>query len=370
MKLNIRTVAMAMAVALPLSASQALAATQIGDHLEFSAFGTLGTVQTDTNDAQFVRDGQSTGATESMDYNVDSYMGAQLTATATQWLSGTVQLVAAHRVEDNINIEVEWAFAKLAPLKGLQIRGGRMALPLFAVSDFRNVGYANTWVRPPDEVYGLALLRRLEGADVTYRLPLGSSSLIMSALKGKSYIETASLHIDVDNIEGLNVQWENDWLAVRAGRVEGDVRIGGSDPYTFSDIGFTVDRGNIVAQGEYVSRRSGSQAGMVDADGWYVLGGYRFDSVLPFVSYGHTEPKYKNSPVHLSGEQSTIALGVRWDAFNSAAFKFQVQRVDTNDTAGISFVAPAGVLPNGGGLAPVPLNKAVNVVSLALDFVF
>ncbi len=367
MKLNFRTVA--AATVLSLGAAQSLAATQIGEHLTFSGFGTLGVVHSDTDEGQFVRGRQLTGAADNdLEFNVDSNMGAQLTATATSWLSGTVQLLAAHRLEENIDIEAEWAFVKLAPLNGLEIRGGRMSLPTFAISDFRNVGYANTWIRPPDEVYALAILNRLEGADATYRLPIGSTSLTVSVLAGKSELETSFFKLDVDNVKGFNVLWETDWVSLRAGRVRGEPQLPGGDVYTFSGVGAIVDRDNIVAQAEYVTRRSENEPAGVDADGWYVLGGYRFGSILPYVMYGHTAPK-EAGPAHLSYDQSTIAAGVRWDAFKSAAFKFQVQHVDTNDTSGVSFVTPA-LPPPAPPAAFAPITDSVTVLSLALDFVF
>lgn len=359
MSLHFRTVA--AATALSLGASQAMAATQFGDHFTLSGFGTLGVVQTDSDAAQFIRDGQPTGATKDLDYNVDSNVGAQLTATATKWLSGTVQLMAAHRTEENISMEVEWAFAKLAPVKGLEIRAGRLEMPVFAISDFRNVGYANTWIRPPDEVYGLAMLRRLEGGDATYHLPIGSNSLSLSVLVGKSFVDAPNVGVktDVNDIRGANLQWESEWVTLRAGRIKGKVEILGGDNYTFTGFGAIVDRNNIIAQAEYVTRRSEKAPNIVDADGWYVLGGYRFNSLVPYMIYGHTKPKYDVAPAHISGDQTTIAAGVRWDAFKSAALKLQVERVDTNDTGGISFTPTF-----------MPLSRPVTVASLALDFVF
>ena len=374
MNCNFKSVA--LATALVFSASQASAATQLGEYVTFSGFGTLGLTQTSDDRVQFARDRQIPGATNSIDYNVDSNLGAQLTAAPTKWLSGTVQMLAMHRNVANISTEIEWAFVKAEPIKGLSIRAGRMALPMFAISDFRNVGYANTWVRPPDEVYGLALLRRLEGADATYRLPIGSTSLSLSVLGGKSsfYSSTTNLLTHLDKVKGANLQWESDWVTVRVGRVKGIVDLSASttglkeDPYTFSGIGAMVDHNNIVAQAEYVTRRSENNPTRIDANGWYVLGGYRFNAVLPYVSYASTRPVDSTPIFHYSGKQTTLAAGVRWDAFKSAAIKFQIQRVDAHDTTGLSFVLQGTTV--GRTTTYVPVTSPVNVASLNLDFVF
>lgn len=357
-------------------AAHASAAVEIGEGVTLSAFGTTGVVVTDNDDVEYVRDGQPSGATKDAEFKVDSNLGVQLNANPTPWLSGTVQLLTQQRFETNLDTEVEWAFIGLEPVDGLRIRLGRTALPMFMISDTRNVGFANTWIRPPDEVYGMALLHRLEGIDASYRFDLGASALTLTALGGKSEMHTRGVETDVEDVRGLTARWEVGPATFRAGHVEGDVKLrpfgvptGGTDPYAFSNLGVIYDQDNIVAQAEYVTRRSDSYAETADADGWYVLGGYRFGSVLPYAIYSTTEPTEGNLPGQLSGEQSTIAAGVRWDAFSAAALKFQLDYVDTNGTSGISFVTgPAANPVNSLDMAPV--TDDVLVASFSVDFVF
>jgi Gram-negative porin len=357
------------ASALMLVASHASASTALGDYFTFSGFGTLGYVQTDSTEAPYTIDREGGGATTHANLNVNSDLGLQLTAQPTRWLSGTVQLLTEERDQPNLSTEVEWAFVRVQPLDGLAIRAGRMALPMFMISDTRYVGYANNWVSPPDEVYGLALLDRMEGGDVSYRLPIKSTSVTVSVLDGKSFFYGPFGKVDVKDVKGANVQWEGDWMTLRAGRVKGVVELGNTqDNYTFSDIGAIIDHRNIVAQAEYVTRRSEVNPSLVNVNGWYVLGGYRLNQVLPYVRYGSTKPT-ETSPSHLSGEQSTIAAGVRWDAFKSAAIKLQLAHVDTHDTVGVSFITPTILGPVGPPISP-PVTKPVDVVSITIDFVF
>jgi hypothetical protein len=364
---------LALASVLMLGASRVCASTPLGDYVTFSGFGTLGMVQTDTDGAQFVRDREPAGATRHPSFNVDSDLGLQLTAQPTKWLSGTVQTLTEQRSDVNLSTEVEWAFIKVEPLDGLALRGGRMALPMFTISDTRYVGYANTWVRPPDEVYALALLDRFQGADASYRLPIGSTALSVSVLAGTSFFygTGSTAKENVGDLKGANAQWESEWVTLRAGRVRGEVAVGSSgDRYTFSDLGVLVDHSNIVAQAEYVMRRSESLPDLVNANGWYVLAGYRLKTVLPYAMYASTRP-LRDSPIHLSGEQSTLAAGVRWDAFKAAALKLQVQTVDTHGTEGVSFVTPSASAPAGPGPGPAqPVSRPVAVISVSVDVVF
>ena len=338
----------------------------------FSGFGTFGIVQTDTDDAQFVRDLQPKGATTHARFDVDSNIGLQLSARPTKWVSATVQLLGMQRSHRTTSLEVEWAYVLLEPVSGLSLRGGRMALPMFAISDFRNVGYANTWVRPPDEVYGLALLHQLEGGELTYRKAIRGTSLSVSVLLGQSFISVPDgIQVEVKNVKGVNALWETDWLTVRAGQVTGEAAFATlPDRYTFSDFSLSTDRNNVVAQVEYVTRRSKVASDAVSADGWYMMGGYRFGKLLPYIIYSKTTSDNPSFPFHLTGEQSTVAMGLRWDAFRSVAFKFQLERADTHGTSGISFVTPGIPGPPGAPPVSLPVANPVVIGSIAVDFVF
>ena len=180
---------LAIASAAAFTANSVFAATPVGDYLNVSGFGTLGAVQTSTNEAEFKQVNQSAGADKGGSAIVDSDFGMQLTATATPWLSATVQLLSIARGMPHLTNEFEWAYVKVKPMDGLTLRGGRMALPMFAISDSRNVGYANNWLRAPGEVYALALFSGLRGGDVTYTAPVGSTTLTASAMVGKTVVD-------------------------------------------------------------------------------------------------------------------------------------------------------------------------------------
>ncbi|GAB3275295.1 porin [Parahaliea aestuarii] len=364
------------ASALIHTATPAFAAVELGEHAMLSAFGTTGLVVTDNDDVEYVRDGQPSGATTDPEFKVDTNLGVQLNVNATDWLSGTVQLLTQQRSEMNLDTEVEWAFLAVEPLDGLRLRAGRTALPMFMISDTRNVGYANNWVRPPDEVYGMALLHRLDGIDLSYRWSLGAGSLTLTALAGESEMNTSGIEAEAKDVRGLTARWEGQVLTLRAGHVESEVELepfgipgGATDDYSFSNVGVIFDRDNLVAQAEYVQRRAEDYGQFADADGWYVMGGYRIGDVLPYAIYSRTEPEEKSPAGQMSGEQSTIAAGLRWDAFSAVAIKFQLDYVDTHGTPGISFATPPLAQPLS-VLDKAPVLDDVVVASVAIDFVF
>ncbi len=349
----------------------------IEDKFTFSGFGTFGGVVTNEDDVDFRRDQQPDGANKTIDTGVDTDIGVQVTFQANSWLSATVQGLAVKRDEHDKNMEIEWAFVKATPLPGLTLRAGRMAMPTFLVSDSRNVGYANTWLRAPNEVYGLALVPRIEGGDVSYTKEIGAVHVTGTLMGGHAIANAVGQHFPMKDILGGNVQVQTGAWTVRAGTVSGDTTVSPvqQDKYTFNGIGVSYDKDKILAQAEYVQRRSDDFYNTVSADGWYAMGGYRLGAFTPYATLAHTQPHTSSSEPPsfigtISGKQQTIAAGVRWDATSFAALKFQIEHVDADGTNGISFTKPGPAifpgLPNSMFLSV----DSVNVISATVDFVF
>jgi hypothetical protein len=360
----------------------ALAATQLGEYFSFSGFGTLGAVQTDSDEGKFGKDRQIGGAEKSARFDVDSNLGLQLTGTATPWLDATVQVLVGKRSKDHVEADAEWAFITAKPLDGLRVRLGRMAGPVFAVSDSRNVGYANTWVRAPNEVYAMNFFRTYDGVDANYRHDFGAIALSGSFVAGET-TEFKSLTFDSKGkkLKGLSLQLEYEWLTLRASKFDMEVSIPlinvKGSPYSFTGFGVTVDHDNLVVQAESVKRRVDTPQGIrtVNADGWYAMAGYRFGNVLPYGIVAGTKPKTPGQvdSQYITSTQNTKALGVRWDAFKSAALKLQVDRIDTKGTKGASFTTPTLLGPIGPGFPPRVVgnvSRPVTVVSATVDFIF
>lgn len=348
----------------------------LGDYFSYSGFGTLGAVRSSTDEAQFGYNRQLGGATQGVDFETDSNLGLQLTAKANDWLSATVQGLVAKVDADRFSTALEWAFVKVQPLDGLSIRGGRMAMPTFIVSDSINVGYATTWLRAPNEVYGLAMLPLVNGADVTYRKSLGPVAVSATVLGGESTLRALGTNYQARDVRGANLQLETDWVTFRAGEIKtSEVMVSGTPQlYSFTGFGLSMDHDNIVAQAEFVQRRGGYYYNITAANGWYLMGGYHVGKFTPYAIYSSTDPQFNpnSAPVQLvvpliSNIQKTVAAGLRWDAFSSVDFKFQVERVNTDGTPGISFSNPD--LP-GALRFDVPVTHPVTVASVNMDFVF
>jgi hypothetical protein len=72
------------------------------------------------------------------------------------------------RGDESFTTELAWAFVKYKVSDEVSVQAGRVVLPSFLISEYQNVGCANTMVRPPVEMHGPNPLENVDGADVTW----------------------------------------------------------------------------------------------------------------------------------------------------------------------------------------------------------
>ena len=334
----------------PLVFSAARAEDSAAPEIKVGGFGTGALTWTNTNDALFSRPYQAGGVGTKPRSGVDSNVGLQVDAHLNDWLSLTGQGIVRKLETDTYSATGTLAFAKAKLSDTVSVRAGRVPLALFLVSDYRNVGYANTMLRPSQEVYAQVPNDSLDGADLDWRQDFGTSTLTTQLAYGRSSAKVAGETITFTNARVVNLILERGPMALRLGRDEATLEIGqggvtlAKGKATFSALGLTLDHGNVLLQSEYTV----AHAPGANTKAWYVMGGYRCGKVLPFVSHGK-----------LTGDigQTTYSAGVRWDAFRSADIKFQLDRVK----------------PQGAGLfnqARPGFHGPVTVGAVAVDFVF
>jgi hypothetical protein len=100
----------------------------------------------------------------------DSSIGIQISHDISPKITATGQLVA--KGEDDFETEAAWAYLTYRFSDSARFRMGRFRAPFFMYSDFLNVGYAQHWIRAPEEVYSLQF-DSVNGADLNYNLSLG-----------------------------------------------------------------------------------------------------------------------------------------------------------------------------------------------------
>jgi hypothetical protein len=391
------------------------------DAVRISGFGTGALTWTNTDKAEFARPNQASGADKDVTTGVDSNFGVQADYAVNSWLSVTGQGLVRKDAQDDFGAELAWAFAKAKVSDDVAIRVGRMGVPAFMISDYRNVGYANTMLRPPAEVYSQMLFNTVDGADVIWQHSYGDTTYTAQFAVGKSKVDIAGgPSLEGRRMTALNLVAEHGPLTVRFGRVDGRLTLNGSTSLatllntlntvaagykfpqaaqlakdidvrdkkaSFTSLGATLDWNNIVVQSEYAKRKTDSYIN--DTTSWYVMGGYRIGKFLPYYSHAKlaidgnvhngmpaacpagypaactpTLAALNGVVANLrytgvsQGEQQTDTVGLRWDFRSSVALKVQFDRVRPNKAAGLLINAQPG------------FKGPVTVGAVALDFVF
>jgi len=354
----------AQALALLVAVGAQTAVADEGPTWKFSGFGTVGAVIADTDEAQFHSSTlQSSGAGRSPDLGVDSRLGLQGNVKFNDTFSAAGQLLTSER--EGLTAQAEWLYGEASIAPWLKLRVGRMVLPVFLVSDSRNVGYATHWVRAPIEVYGLYPASAFDGAQAQVQADWGDTHLTVQASAGRSNVDIHASATKVDaklkNLYSLNLVVERGNWTLRLGDTESrntELEGLGLPPFddSFRGVGVGYDNGKLLVQAEYVARRT-SNDGLLDMDGYYATVGYRVGAWTPYGTIGRYEPG--RSSLLTGTDTRSLAAGVRWDVFRNVALKAQVESTQNN---GLNFV----------NTTPAFDARAakVNVFTLLVDFVF
>jgi hypothetical protein len=399
----------ASSCALLLCAQCMAGAAQAGDLL-ISGFGTIGIEKTNTDQAQFVRYNQAKGVTTTPGFGTDTNLGLQANYSFNDQLSATVQVLTRLNTSTRFTPGLTWAFLKARLSDDLELRVGRTAIPIFMISDVQQVGFANTMMRPPIELYGQAPLESADGADLLYQhtfgattvsgqLGIGSSSgklfvpagggaianyraplatLSLSAEHGPFMLRLMHLRtrFNSTNFAPLN-SVVNAVTSLGLPQLGQDLSLVGGKRISFSAVGLNLNWRKLLVQAEFGRRRNGEPVYIPENDAWYAMIAYRSGKWLPYYSHADVRqtgvsvmlpPAFPAAgPLHdavVTGfltlaQQTTNAIGVRWNVAESASFKLQVDRIRPKTKSGALIFGPAG-----------GLHRPITAVGVTLDYTF
>ncbi|OAN18545.1 hypothetical protein A3K86_06560 [Photobacterium jeanii] len=374
--------------------------SSVADRFQFDGFASLN-LQTANNGAGYA------GATNKLNLDEGSLIGLQSVFTVNDTTSATVQLVSRGTELENWKPQIEWAFISHEFTPNLKGRAGKLRLPLFMLSDYLEVGYAQLGVRVPNEVYGNVVATSFTGADMLYDIELEDSSIMVQGFAGSHNLSSDKTKFRAqtkfDQIYGGALSWTNDTLTLRASYAQAKVSSNDNwllngqplasttfndDPAKFYGIGARFDGENLFVMSEIT--RTETQGFYPDADAAYVTLGYRVESVTPYITVSHLKTKdndvrkkaadqamanlmkkptaaamhqavsTKAQQAVLDMQRTSYSVGARWDVYTNMALKADVTYVtDFGDTRG--------------GLPGAAKDKAIDdtlVYTVKLDVVF
>lgn len=406
-----------VAMALPLTAQQ------MDCGLKVSGFGTLGLALNSSDRAEYVREPtQPRGVLHSLNPSLDSRLGLQVNLNLGGDLSFVGQTISKYRFDHTFKPDISWAFLSYKPTSSIQARAGRLGFDVFQIADTRNVGYSYLWVRPPVDFFGPLMLSSLDGGDLTWTTALNEGlSLRLKVAAGQTAaidkvpFDDKGNYVPLGGSKLFGAVAELDWrsLNLRLSYAQAqpsekfpapitDLQDGLnayalllSDPrlaqqakgldfkencFRYLSAGLNWQQGPLRVEAVGAQVRTG-EGPIPDLKSGYLSVGYREGAFVPYflasriVSDPH--PLYLGALPslgpqaaamaagvsafirHQRANQTTLALGLRWDFLPKAALKVQVDRIEGRPDDVMLWI---NVRPGWEGKA--------TVASVTLDFVF
>ncbi|MDY6981336.1 MAG: hypothetical protein SV201_15805, partial [Pseudomonadota bacterium] len=303
----------------------------------------------------------------------DNDIGLQFSASVSEKVDMTVVLHAQGGA-DNYDIDTQWAYASYHFNNELELRMGKYKGPFYMISDYKDVGYAYPWVRPPLEVYSTNPIEALSGLDLIWQKNVGDLRYLFEVYVGNGTHGARVLPQVADNwtgppslsagdpIEfetpksrGINASVSGDIGTFRLGYYETDVNAASfglnEESGSFGSVGFTIDWNDMVVYSEYIVRdtqdTSTMQSAFPDQEAYYLTLGYRVDRFLPYVTYAKIDEGDFKSPV--AQVQESMALGMRTEIGDASAIKFEIMNVEpqANSAGGTYGLFNAGTVEDG-----------------------
>lgn len=185
------------------------------DDVDFSGFGTVGMVLSDSNTYGYRVDVSNDDGV--FDGDVDflsiSNLGLQFDIALSETSLLTFQAVAKDQADTAFLDYVTQAFYKHEFSPSIDLRLGRMPLDLFALADHRNIGFSYTWSALPAETYSLYPVQHLDGGDLSYTIRPGTGTIVSTFFTGKTDFDVGVYgqvsEVNIKNIIGTSITWSD-----------------------------------------------------------------------------------------------------------------------------------------------------------------
>ncbi|WP_374349517.1 porin [Chitinimonas sp.] len=418
---------LAAAIMLALAANARAELSLFDNRLKLEGFATFGMIKADDPQVTVkVDDRTSTGSTNDVRLDADSQISGQATVVLSNSVKGVVQLLAKKDDKSQFKPKVEWAYLSWQASDELDFKLGRSVAPIFLMSDYRNLFYAQTAARP-SIAYSTNPITWQDGINVLWEPKVGSNNFTVDAFYGKTRLSVgSSVSIDFSKAWGIAGKWSSGPFSARLGyssydykvtappiagligfvatippafcsncaqlmSKEMDIEHGKSNLKTF---GLAYDDEQYIAQAEW-ARREQTLANAPVTDSYYAMGGIRYGSLTPYLMY--TNFKTKGDKLPFSGpaaspyadtlgflrstrlgigspDGNTYTLGLRWDLAPRIALKAQIDHMRfSQPELGSTFVVkfPQNIYASPAlGLSKQYFDGRVNLYTLNLDMIF
>ncbi|KKD62428.1 hypothetical protein RN22_00355 [Grimontia sp. AD028] len=184
------------------------------EHVKVSGFGNISAIHSGSEDFGFVYDLTKEGVFDEWSLKAGSAVGLQLNANLFDNWDFVIQGVVQDRIENDLNKSITWAFLRYKISPDVTVRVGRIATPIYMLSEYRDVGFAYLWTKPITDFYANIPVTSLNGGDIAYTTPFADGVIEAKVFGGQSEVSIntvfSSYEVTLSPLVGAKVSFLSD----------------------------------------------------------------------------------------------------------------------------------------------------------------
>ncbi|QUM76436.1 hypothetical protein HWV00_09475 [Moritella sp. 24] len=314
-----------IATTLSMSVFSANAKINLTDDISLSGFGSTSITKSNNATALYV----NREITDETCYDCDTTFGLQGDIRFTNNFNASVQVVK--RPQDEWSSPVlEWAYLGYN-VSDLNLKVGRLRLPLFLSSEYYYVGQAYTSARPPQEVYNSILgITSYDGISGTWDIEVNDESYLTITpyvgIESNSEVNIGALLYDfnVEKTIGLHTELSGFDYRIMFNYAHFKYAVDVTTPLGTQQ--YPADNINIYTIGAEYSFDQLVLTSEVLIDtmhfNWYTSLAYNMDKFTPYVTYAESHHSQKNN---------SLLVGVRYDLTTTVSLNAEWKYTDANN---------------------------------------
>lgn len=350
------------------------------------------------------------GYDDNVNFKPASLLGLQAQYSINQQWSVTAQVVARAEPSASKDSGLEWLYITYQPTESLQVKLGKLRAPLFAMSDFSDVGFAYPWINLPQQVYDTYMFNTFNGVDVIYKFATDNFDISIEGYYGEESgdIEVGNnvTSFDADNLMGLIGKFNIDNVELRMAKYSTDLNLQinalSQLRGQLNQLGFDNSANSLNTQGRGYADQMSIVYDNLDyflraewvkiktdlsfipkIESYYLTAGFHYNSFTYHATFGDSDVKIgtpeNEIPFGIDPGLDRLAInyqevfnrsepdalqtwtiGVRWDLMPNLALKAEFSTLEGNQVENSFFTLEEGT----------DFDRRANLYLVGLDWVF
>ncbi len=358
-----------MALLLSSISFYSAATVELTEELSLSGFGSTSLTKSDNSTPLII----NRGIADETCWDCDTTFGIQLDYFKDAF-KASAQLVKRPQDEWS-EPELEWAYIGYN-IGELELRAGRLRLPIFLASEYYYVGHAYNYARPPVELYNSILgITAYNGVNLVWNTVLFDEYqlsitpfIALSETNTIDATKSLDIELDIDRMSGINFALSGEYYRWNLSYFSADFdqtlkftnARGGPSYFELSFPNDHIELFSLGAEYEFDSLLITAERQLANVRStWYASAAYKLDKFVPYIQYGENRAKKTSITTYDGKSGSSLVVGLRYDLLYNVSLNLEWQHFKSFGGDRGSFVE-----------APNPDNTEAKLYTLMLNLVF